>query len=329
MLTHRVPPLLAFDPMAETANIAEMALKVSKDVFSIFGWEIRGPKDKNWPCLKDHRKRATPALAAAPEPLETAAPEDIDPDLAESSKPKKSKKSKTHPSDVVFRYDDPYSNAAVYLTVDLKSYAAGTITKTNVRAALRSLCASVDCANVVPEWAASYVSGDDLWHAHGMLFVYNHDAEYDPKRFRDLVIGATPATIRVPTGRRVYVFGPGEITHLHAVARDLKVFRGDNLGVDFQWFTPDLITRKSKGPSFGTTAPAEVLLGPWQIAGVVQPDAIQPSSLRMYYRATGDVSVTEMEYLLEYMFRYVPLQAPGLRYTAMFRWCLIRRAARL
>ena len=45
----------------------------------------------------------------------------------------------THPTDVVFYYDEPYSNHRTYINCDLKSYAANTIQKGEVRKAVQSL----------------------------------------------------------------------------------------------------------------------------------------------------------------------------------------------
>jgi hypothetical protein len=247
--------------MGETANIAEMAKRVADDIFAVFGWEIRGPLNEEWECCKDHRAKSgeqeEPAAASA-------------------------RRSRTHPSDLVLRYEDPYTDAATYLTTDLKSYAPDSITKATVGKALRSLCATVDCANVSTEFHERYVSGDERWHAHGLLFIFNHNGEYQPDEFAKLVANATPANLRVPKERHIFVLGPGEIAHLHAVARDLMVLRGKlNGNASYRWFTPDLIIRKSRSPTFGKAAPIEVLLGPWQIAGIVDSGQPQPSRLRL------------------------------------------------
>lgn len=283
--------------MGETGNIAEMAKRISDDIFEIFGWKRRGPLDENWGCCKDHKSKAPDIdeSGATSRRAKTA-----DPDDAAGT----AKKTKTHPSDVVFRYDDPYTDAATYLTTDLKSYGGGSITKASVGKALRSLCASVDCANA-GEFQERYVSGDERWHAHGLLFVYNHDGDYAPDEFAKLVRDATPANLRAPKDRRVFVLGPGEISHLHTVARDLKVYRGSvGRTISCRWFTPDLIIRKSRSPTFGEAAPVEVLLGPWQIAGIVDEHQPLPSQLRLYYRCRGPASVEEFEYLIEFLFRH-------------------------
>lgn len=73
-----------------------MAEKVSEEIFAIFGWEKVGPRNQNWKCV-NHEVHQT--------------------------------KAGTHPSDLVFRYLDPYSNWMIYLNADVKSYATKSITK--------------------------------------------------------------------------------------------------------------------------------------------------------------------------------------------------------
>lgn len=80
--------------MAETKNIAEMSAILSDELFAEFLWTRTGPADTNWPC------------------------ED-----------KELHKVLTHPSDVVFYYDNPYSLSRTYINCDLKSYASNSITK--------------------------------------------------------------------------------------------------------------------------------------------------------------------------------------------------------
>jgi hypothetical protein len=58
---------------------------------------------------------------------------------------------KTHPSDVVFWYDEPYSQSRTYVNCDLKSYAKGSITAGSVREAIESLAKTLSCAEVSQE----------------------------------------------------------------------------------------------------------------------------------------------------------------------------------
>lgn len=89
--------------MAETGNIAKMAEKISNQLFVDFYWERVGEMNTNWDCV---------------DPLH---------------------KKKTHPSDVVFFYDNPYAHSTTYVTCDLKSYGKGSITSSKIQEAVGSL----------------------------------------------------------------------------------------------------------------------------------------------------------------------------------------------
>lgn len=261
--------------MGETNNIALIADKVAKDLFRPFGWVVKGPPNTNSPCQKDHANGGT------------IVPEG----------------GGTHPSDVVFHYDDPYSPRSILLLTDLKSYATGTIKKSKVSGALASLANSVDCANVVSEWADRFASNEDDFDVRGLLFVYNHDGEYDPVEFRALVERCLDSA-KLAYGRRIYVIGPSDIAHLSAVAHDLKSLRGETPGLSYKWFTRDLVSHKSRTTTYSSAACIETLLGAWQIAGIIKPNETVPSSLRLYYRCSPDTSSAELEYVLEFLFRY-------------------------
>src|SRR5690348_10424455 len=154
-----------------------MASKVSDEVFAVFGWRTTGPLNQNWACsLEAHGK-------------------------------------KTHPSDVVFWYDDPYSIARIFVNTDLKSYAATSISKASVAGAVGSLGRTVECANVGPEWRKVYGSDETNWRADGLLFVYNHDGEFD-SHFAKLLSEIDPTNFRLPPRRRMVILGPLEVRFL-------------------------------------------------------------------------------------------------------------------
>jgi hypothetical protein len=129
--------------MAETDNIAKLAEYVATSVFSRFLWQSTGARNQNWPCELSAHKR------------------------------------KTHPSDIVFFYDEPYTLSRTYVNCDLKSYASGTITAGNVLAALDSLALSLSCAEISSSWRDMYAHEGYSPAMVGMLFIYNHDGEYD------------------------------------------------------------------------------------------------------------------------------------------------------
>src|ERR1700722_14749340 len=142
----------------ENQNIAVMAERASMEIFDVFGWKLVGPRNKNWACVQQEKHDR--------------------------------KRSGTHPSDTVFRYEDPWSGKDFYVTSDLKSYAKGTIKQQPVVSALRNLSRSVECANRSEEFQTLYLDGTRQHHVMGMLFVYNHDGGYD----EDFNAGLEPVT---------------------------------------------------------------------------------------------------------------------------------------
>jgi hypothetical protein len=148
--------------MAETANIAKMAEKISADVFSVFGWESRALANHNWNCVeleKHHKKKGI----------------------------------KTHPTDAVFSYLDPYLGQQVYVNTDLKSYSSGSLESLDLTRSLRSLARATECANKSQEWQQLFVETGSNHSVIGLLFVYNHDGEYD-KDFETELEKLAPST---------------------------------------------------------------------------------------------------------------------------------------
>jgi len=130
--------------MPETTNIAKMAEKLSIELFDVFFWKQVGPHNHSWSC--EERELHS---------------------------------SKTHPSDVVFYYDEPYSPERAYINCDLKSYGTGSINTNSVKSAIESLARALTCAEKSEEWRTNYIHNHVSAKIYGLLFVYNHDGEYD------------------------------------------------------------------------------------------------------------------------------------------------------
>src|SRR4051812_33654983 len=107
--------------MAETDQIAKMAELLSQDLFGEFLWQRSGPMNQNWACQHTDEHKTV-----------------------------------THPTDVVFFYDEPYATSRTYIQTDLKSYAKGSITPNAIRNAVKSLAKQVACAEVSPDWQKLY-----------------------------------------------------------------------------------------------------------------------------------------------------------------------------
>jgi len=258
----------------ETQNIAAMAEKASKEIFDVFGWRHVGPKNKNWGCVeqeKHDRRRA-----------------------------------RTHSSDVVFRYEDPWSGKDVYVTSDLKSYAKGTVAQHPVASTLRNLSRAVECANKSEEFQTLYVDFNRQHHVMGMLFIYNHDGGYD-EDFSKALEGVQPSQSDVAENNRLGVVGPKRVAYLHTVAKDILIAQGKKgeLGPDVQceFYYPNLQTiRFAKTTS--SVANLETLLCPWLVMRYTKPSlGISQTGYFIYYDGHGS-SVDEFQYLLDYLFKY-------------------------
>jgi hypothetical protein len=255
--------------MAETSKIAKMAEFVSKEIFETFGWTQFGPRDANWECVIEQHG------------------------------------CKTHPSDVVYFYDDPYESTRIYVNADLKSYAKKTINPARLAGAISSLAKTTECANVSPGWSSLYSPQTGNWTAVGCLLVYNHDGEYDSD-FQKLLDGVHPANFGIAAPRRMFLLGPQDAVYLLTVAHDIVWLRGkgDLPAPELcHFYYPDLVKVKARSSS-PSAASIETLMGPWLIlryrkgaATVVEEGTIA------YYRGPAD-SPDEWKYFLDYLFRY-------------------------
>lgn len=286
--------------MAETELIAKMADVVAKEMVSVFGWQRSGPLNQNWECVENGHDK------------------------------------KTHPSDVVFGYDEPYTDQRIFVNTDLKSYAKGTITKEAVSGALRSLARSVECANRSKGWQDLYVGETAHWEAVGLLFIYNHDGEYDGD-FERICDSIDEKSIEISYGRRVFLIGPKRVAYLASVAQDIRMRRGDGVlpgPADCGFYYPDLISKRPKKTTLGA-ASLEALCAPWQILRyqIAAQGAQLQERFIMYYDGTLE-DIDECKYLIDFFFRYqllrenshIVIRGPFLRPEAEALFAHARRA---
>ena len=258
-----------------------MAERVSESIFSIFGWSKHPLHNKNWKCAQTDVHRTQPG---------------------------------THPSDVVFSYDDPYDLGPVYVTTDLKSYAKGTITKPKVAGAVRSLAMTTDCANQSEDFQKLFVADDGRPSTIvGLLFIYNHDGEYSAD-FDALLADIDERNFELAPRRRTYIVGPHRIAYLYNVARDITHLRGTKqipFGEECHFYYPDMVRTTARTGKDASAASLEWLLGPWQILRFARqtPESGVRMESYVYYRDPG-ASTDEFKYLFDYLFRY-QLVDPG------------------
>ena len=221
--------------MAETLNISKMAEKISDNIFSVFLWNKRGPTNYNWNCVQRsiHNKN-------------------------------------THPSDVVFWYDEPYRKIRTYVQTDLKSYQSTSIGRSQVEAAVISLAQQISCAEISEEYQTEFTHQHTNFEIVGLLFIYNHDGAYD-RSFEDTLKAIELEDVKLPKGRRLYVFGPTEIHWLNNVAHDIQWLRGRGREATIpleelcSFYHPQLVDHVQIRGEKQSAATLELLSGPWII----------------------------------------------------------------
>jgi hypothetical protein len=256
--------------MAETANIAKIAEKLSKDVFSEFFWTRTGPTNQNWNCGS--------------------------PDLH---------KAKTHPSDVVFFYDEPYSKARTYINCDLKSYSKNSIKAQSIANAIESLARATSCLEVSGEWRDLYIHEHVTPAVCSLLFVYNHDGEYD-KDFRSMVNTTNSASLQLPAGSKLVVLGPADIFWLDNVRIDIALMRGQGRlpkQEHTQFSYPHLVRRPNVQLDTAKAATLEMLTAPWILLEYRDPSDSSRRGVHVFYRQRGE-DVGEFMYLIDYLKHY-------------------------
>lgn len=263
--------------MAETSKIALMAMKLSEELFSEFFWNKVGPEDQNWPCEDtEHHVVAT------------------------------------HPADVVFYYDEPYSLKRTFIHCDLKSYAKNTITPTAVHGAIESLAKQVACAEKSEKWREPYMHGNVTPDVCGMLFVYNHDGAYD-KDFSPYLSTVKDEKLPLPKGARLFVLGPRDIFWLDNVRYDIRQLRGAAgvaalpAGQHCKYFYPQLDGRANLQPDKARAATLEMLTSPWIVMEYRHGRNHSQRGFIVYYRRSGETE-EEFMYLLDFLRHYQVLE---------------------
>lgn len=260
--------------MAETSNIAQIAETVSKDIFEVMGWHRNTIPNTNWNCV---------------EPKKHAC--------------------RTHPCDAVWYYDEPYRHQRTYILSDLKSYQAKSIQPSSLAPAIVSLSKAVECAKKSDEWQQRFlINRATPFDVVGMLFIYNHDRDFD-KSFEGVLPDLTiPNTPGYSNGVRVMVMGPRLIWELNSIANDLKQLRYRSNGsvmMVHSPFYPECRRNQYRTRDIERSAAtidslfSNILAFKTKTVG----DQYGYRQLHVYYRGKGNTS-EEFLSLLDYCFRY-------------------------
>jgi hypothetical protein len=259
--------------VGETSKTAQMAVKLSDEVFSEFFWQKVGPEDQNWPC-------------------EDPAHHGVD----------------THPADVVFFYDEPYALKRTFVHCDLKSYAKTTITAGAVHGAVESLAKQIACAEKSERWRDLYLHGNVTPEVCGLLFVYNHDGGYE-KDFSSHLATIKREKLLLPKGARIVVLGPADIFWLDNVRHDIRQLRGAAAGTTLpiaaqcKYFYPQLDGRANLQPEKARAATLEMLTSPWIVLEYKHGLNFSQRGFIVYYRRDGS-NEEQFMYLLDYLRHY-------------------------
>lgn len=266
--------------MGETVNIGTMAEKLSQELFEVLGWKLTGTTNINWECCETDKHKL-----------------------------------KTHPADAVWYYDDPYSNTRTYILADLKSYGKASITPKKIQDAIVSLSKAVACAEKSSKWKEKFlVDCARVNQVNGMLFVYNHDGEYD-KDFGRLLKGVQTAEVLfLPQNRNLIVLGPKDICELNSIVTHIKTLgydRSDPRILEKSFFFPELkLSRKMipSGDQWNNAAPLSYLISKLiALKTREKGESGAYNDLHIYYRGKG-TTTEEFLYLIEYIRRFQQMQ---------------------
>lgn len=243
--------------MAETSNIGKMAVLLSEELFHYFRWGKCNFEDINWKCENAEHEKTT------------------------------------HPADVVFYYNDPYTNTVTYIHTDLKSFSESTLSNLNLKDVLESLSMQVECSEISEEWQTFYLDGASDFKVHGMLFIYNHDNKYI-KTLTSKFSKISDVSINTPKNSRLYVLDPSDIYWLNNIGLHLgRLQLKKEISCNYTFFYPQRKDQATIGNSRAATI--DLLKSPFII--------LEDKTLKkviIYYRPEGE-EVDEFVYLIDYL----------------------------
>lgn len=253
--------------MAETTNTAKLADIVSNEIFKWLKWGVSPVKDVNWNCEQSEKHSGK----------------------------------KTHPSDVVFYYEHPYSGKTIYVNTDLKSYKSSSISTNGVRNDIRSLAMAIDCALVSEDWQSKYSHNNDVSEVFGLLFIFNYDNSYK-KDFLEILNKISLDSLGIEKTQKVAVFGPETINYLINVVEDLRRVVQNKRQFNesaYDFYYPNMVQNKKHTLDF-YAATIEAILSPYMIVKFKED---YDKNYTIYYKEKGD-TVDEFIYLIDTLSTY-------------------------
>lgn len=247
--------------MAETVNTARLAEIVSSEIFRWLKWGVKPLRDINWKCVEEKHEKST------------------------------------HPSDVVFYYNHPYSGKMIYINTDLKSYKSTSISERGVRSDLKSLAMAIECALISDDWQHRYTHDSQPFDVLGLLFIFNYDGSFLKDFNKTFLSKISLESIGIPKNQQLAIFDPATINYLINLVDDLRIVVQNNNATNqdsYDFFYPDLVMNKKH--SLGTySATIEYILSPYMM---VKFNNDYDHHYIVYYKEAGD-TVEEFIYLID------------------------------
>jgi hypothetical protein len=196
----------------------------------------------------------------------------------------------------------------VYLHTDLKSYADASINAGMLKAAFRSLCMTVECANQSDRWREKYsVDASEAHEVRGLLFVHNYTRGYD-KPFYDAVAKLKLPTLPIAPGTLLHFLGPRDIQRLYSIGNDIiRLIHEGELPSSYTFYYPDLMLFRRHGDVWGQAATIESLTGPYLVIKHRKSQASSGGYLIYFDRS--DATPPALEYFLDSLSRYQMLES--------------------
>lgn len=142
----------------------------------------------------------------------------------------------------------------------------------------------------------------------GLLFVYNHDGEYD-KDFSSLLDGVNHKDLMLPKGAQLFVLGPRDVFWIDNVRYDIRQLRGAAganalpAATHCKFFYPQLDGRANLQPEKARAATLEMLTSPWIVFEYKHGPNLAQRGVIVFYRRSGE-SEEEFMYLLDFLRHY-------------------------
>lgn len=263
--------------MAETHNIAKMAEEFAENLAKFTRWKKLGPRDMNWDCVQSHHEK------------------------------------KTHPTDAVYAYEDPYEGLHTQILFDFKSLSETSITNQSISKALDNMALALDCAVVSDEFKDLYpVPHDADKKVLACLFVYNHDHGYTKTLGSQIASHIKSSWPKLNHNHEIILLDPETLIYLNSIRQDFFAYIGENAinKEESGFFQPDLqlpYHRRTTSKRYGAPLMLEQATSPFHVLRYNNSGA---EEYILYSRCKG-VSSDDFILLFDYMMTYQLLDGMG------------------